>query len=416
MSRTRETVEPLTDGSFQSIWKRTDGGQPSTGNDAYVAHLYCTPKRVKIVDEPKVSFVACRKSPALRRRAFKPVLHVKHSIEQSNEADWYQLQATQPTTYWTGGTYVIHAVQKQISGTWSDSEALARGVIEAKIASLGAPDYRHYDRWQMVKPSMASRANLTVFLLELKDIKRMWDILPNKHFRVNDWRKVLGYLNGQHLNWEFGWKPFLGDIRKTLKAIDSFQTRLDRFISNQDQELRRRFTDKVQEVVWDETYTHPLLGMWRWKYEGTLRIVRASSFDFSYVLPKMGETELRVRAYLDSLGLDLSIANLWEVIPWSFVVDWFWNVGGFLQQFSTDWVQPEIQLDQAMYSEKVEVDFKWSVLGPATYGSRKMPGFTSVYSRYTRQLGMPRFSGTTESLDADKIRLGASLLLGRLYR
>jgi len=199
-----------------------------------------------------------------------------------------------------------------------------------------------------------------------------------------------------------------------LRAAESFERRLTKFLGQANREMRKRYGDLESTVTFDEVGQACQGSLWRYRHVGKVNYKRASSFDFTYTLPEYGENELRTRAWLDTFGLNPTIANMWELISRSFVVDWFWNVGGFLDQYSTDWIEPWVTLHQAMYSVAVEVEHKWSVLTPVAYGSHELPGFNSSYSLYLRSVGLPRFSGATASLDADKIRLGASLIAGHV--
>lgn len=417
MSRKRSRADLPIDNVFQELWRRTDGGSPPSGTGVRVDHHYCTPYRAEIVDEPKTRYVAYCSKPSMRRKAFKPVSHYKHSLYQASAPGWHKLDSS-PVEYYTQGSSVFHATWKSTSGVWSDAEAHVRAWLDAKIDSVvGSYDTRHYDRWKLVKPTMTTRANMFVFLGELRDLKRMWDVIPKKHLSKYDtWQDVKSYLirygNNAHLNFEFGWKPFSRDVLNSLKAVESFERRLTKFQSQANREMRKRYGDLEQLVSFDETSQLLQGSIWRVRRKGTVRYKRASSFDFVYSLPEYGEKELRTRAWLDTFGLRPSFANMWELVTRSFVVDWFWNVGGLLDQYSTDWIEPWVTLHQAMYSVAVEVECQWSILTPVAYGSHDLPAYNSSYSKYLRFVGLPRFSGTTDPLDADKIRLGASLILG----
>lgn len=270
----------------------------------------------------------------------------------------------------------------------------------------------YYQRWEKCKPTLATRANMFVFLYELRDIKRMFEVLPGKHFKLTDWKSVLKYANGQHLNYNFGWKPFISDIKAVKKAYDSFDARLTKFMREQNLQIKRRWRDTV-----DGVYKIYPFGGGAWAYDGqaivTGTVTEASSFHFRYAVPQYAPDELRRRAWLDSFGLNLTAANVWRVIPWSFVVDWFYNVSRILDEHTEDWIVPYIDFIQGCDSLKSELTVS------ATLTNRNYPNPMDMgklyYSHYGRTVpGVPYASGATPSLDADKIRLLASLGASRL--
>lgn len=284
----------------------------------------------------------------------------------------------------------------------------------------------HYDRWLKAKPSMASRANMSVFLYELRDIKRMFDLLPNKHFSVGSWKEVLKYGNGLHLNWNFGWKPFLRDLHNVTQGLRTFETRLYKFLHGANESLVRHSQDPVIEgqscppgadinywsASWDGNFYSRHRSYWKATYRST--------FHFSYSLPALSYEELRWRAYLDTLGLAATPANIWAVIPWSFVIDWFVNVGEYLDRYSRDWIEPWIIYCQACTSMKLEVTRVSEIRHLLSYyGVRRSPQIIEAgrleYSHYTRSVGLPSLAWTNRgTLDSDKIRLLASLVASRI--
>jgi len=341
----------------------------------------------------------------IRRLAYKPVDHEKWAVKMStsnatvdeNTGQWLSTSMGSCLAYYLAGG--------------GDVGVMLRDRCRAGVPT---PTSTHYARWERIRPSMASRANLTVFLYELRDLKRMFDILPSKYFRLRDWKSVLKYANDQHLNWNFGWRPFLNDIYKVVTGLSSFESRMSKFLQEASTSLRRR----VQDIPQDGSYTSnsTLDGyVWRILETNTITQTVASTFDFEYTIPKFGWSEFLWRSYLDTLGLNVTAANIWRVIPWSFVVDWFVNVGSYLDTYSTDWVQPWIYFCQACSSQKVQFHKRVEVQYSGYAPSSNIRWTCEVkYVRYTRRIGCPTFTWTASVLDADKIRLLASLLLGQI--
>lgn len=360
------------------------------------------PEINQIIDDPKTRYMNYREG--VRKRVVKPCSHHVQSTVVDCSPSWYRTGSVNES--FTSGGILLKAE----FGQTSDYASTGLAALLSKCGS--AVDQGHYTRWQATKPTMSTRANLAVFLAELRDLKRMFDIFPSKHFRCNNWREVIRYGNSQHLNYNFGWKPFLKDLYRFKKAYDDFDRRLHKFLAYANTDLRRRKVDT--SIVAGESLTLFSGGYWRKRERWNYQVTRASLFDYTYSIPNYGYDELRWRAWADSFGMDINAANLWAIMPWSFVADWFINIGGYLDTYSDDWVQPEVIWHQCCYSRKLTGSWIVTVKGSDTYGGVEFPGINCQFSLYHRGVGLPAFSAATDDLNADKIRLGISLVLGRL--
>lgn len=365
------------------------------GTSSWVLYRYFPWSNVEssevILDDPKRRRVLCHLGQSVQ--AYKAVNHTRYSTDcTGGDVEW----RVGTNTYARSNATCIYLYEAGFSdqflygGVWND-------------VPLSSPLAKFYDHWQKCKPSLATRANLAVFLYELRDIKRMFEILPWRHFSSRNWRDVLRYANGQHLNFNFGWKPFLNDVVNVFEGLTSLDTRLARFLREENTLLMRRWkedysVDKITSQSWS---------IYRAEATTNLQVRASSAFTYSYDAPDYGQRELRARAMLDTLGLKATMANAWAILPWSFVVDWFFDVGGYLDQFSSDWLQPWVDLIQGCHSYRVEGTVK-HVLYNVTYGGSAPIG-TLTLKHYHRTPGVPAFSATTDPLSADKIRLLASL-------
>lgn len=328
-----------------------------------------------------------------RVMAYKAVRHFRYTTDVAGgDVTWRTGPSTTAQTNATCIYLYERATTRTYGGYWND-------------ISLGPTSPSHFhEHWEKCKPSMNTRANLAVFLYELSDIKRMFDILPKKHFSIGNWRDVITHANNQHLNYNFGWKPFIRDVKNVFNGLSSFDKRLVRFCREQGRVLDRRWKDDSDvSKTTSETFS-----IYRAEARTTYSVRESSAFQFTYGIPEYGRTNLRARALLDTLGLDINLANVWAILPWSFVVDWFFNVGGYLSQYSTDWLQPWVDYIQGCHSIK-QVGTVAHTLTNTAYGGAATIGNLS-FTHYVRSPGIPRFSLDTTPLDADKIRLLASLV------
>lgn len=152
-------------------------------------------------------------------------------------------------------------------------------------------------------------------------------------------------LAGEYLNTEFGIKPLLRDLRSTLEAVSDSSEILKTYQKGSGQKLHRQYTFPDTRYVSD-VVTGGRLN--RWPYysitnsynglgSGTLTTTTETHIKtwfsgcYSYYLQEDSEVLNRLHEFAQEaqyiLGLDLNVELLWEVAPWSWLIDWVTNIG-----------------------------------------------------------------------------------------
>jgi hypothetical protein len=72
------------------------------------------------------------------------------------------------------------------------------------------------------------------------------------------------------------------------------------------------------------------------------------------------------------MGFELNPRIIWDAIPFSFVVDWFFNVGGFLARYKVDALElPIVLVDSFVsYKEINNIQWRWIRANDGTYTTR----------------------------------------------
>lgn len=226
----------------------------------------------------------------------------------------------------------------------------AAGSSGFSILNSGGQGYIN-DAFYRLKPDLTS-LSIPNFILELDDLPRMFELWASKL----SWLKNLARLR---LNLEFGWKPFIGDVQAMAGVLRSVYQQCVDWNKREGQLLKKRCSfpgvnisrsGSFSYAPGDVTWTGTING----KVEAfmTFRIKR---------IPALDETATILKAYLDALGFQLDAGIIWEAIPFSFILDWFGNVGRFVSRYRMDTLELPVVLEVSylQYTEQAEVQNSW---------------------------------------------------------
>lgn len=149
-------------------------------------------------------------------------------------------------------------------------------------------------------------------------------------------RDVLNYLKNprkpaeDYLNYKFGWAPMVGDIQNLLQIQEWLDKRMKNFKQYQRYgglvtrgelgELESKHNGRSDQgsfsFFFHRHYTQKRWFSARWKVD--------SPREFEQ--PLLGHQEL----WSQSLGLDFRLSTVWNSLPWTWLGDWFGNVGSLL--------------------------------------------------------------------------------------
>lgn len=211
--------------------------------------------------------------------------------------------------------------------------------------------------WKRFQPGK-SIADASVFIGELSDLPRMLRSTAkwfNREYILRFGKRPSGKkkeLADAWLNAQFGWIPFISDLRKFYRAYVNMDRWYNQLVRQNGQWIKRKgsmVTSTKAEQVWysdsqhmsvpDFTF-HPL-----WYIPGVAsrsKVIRYTDdkvwFEgsFRYYVPNIESVEFKRRAIAHLFGLDVNPAVLWELIPFSWLVDWCTNVGDILSSHSSN--------------------------------------------------------------------------------
>ena len=158
-------------------------------------------------------------------------------------------------------------------------------------------------------------------------------------------------ISKEHLNYEFTWKPLVNDLAKLSQGIIHADSIWKQYERDAGKLVRRRY-----EFPEEESYTSTQIGAeGRSPYylpssnflvSGTpstgkvfrgdrTTVSRWFSGAFTYYLPSdRASTAYAVIKAKKLLGLRLTPDVIWNLMPWSWALDWFGNTGDIIQNWS----------------------------------------------------------------------------------
>jgi len=147
----------------------------------------------------------------------------------------------------------------------------------------------------------------------------------------------------EYLNAQFGWAPLIAELTKLLRVVSSSYTMLEQYKRDSGKVVRRSFAFPIERFVTSSTVKgNSNAFIFPWYYTGGAVIADTTISTevtdkiyfrgaYSYYIPTdpglLGEAE-RFASYADYLlGIKLTPEILWNLAPWTWLSDWFVNIG-----------------------------------------------------------------------------------------
>ncbi|UJQ85649.1 MAG: putative maturation protein [Alehxovirus nemorisvivens] len=245
-----------------------------------------------------------------------------------------------------------------------------------------------------------------VSIAELRDLPRMVKLAGES---------ILKNSAGGYLSWTFGWAPLLDDLRKLLDfngAVDRKVKELHRLYSKGG--LRRRMTLHKTEGADANSFSGgPGDAQWvinqkittQYRKWGTVRWYPTS-------LPPKNEGEYRRLAIQLAFGLDVSASTVWNVLPWTWLIDWFSNVGDYLEAYKN--TVPVTPVNACiMQTTRTR---KHSVKSPSSDKVWEISHGQATRTSLQRTLGSPSITASIPFLTGRQLSILSALAITRLTR
>lgn len=281
--------------------------------------------------------------------------------------------------------------------------------------------------WRRARPGNPI-ANAGQWLAELRDLPRLPGaaLAGLRRFRA---------LGSEYLNVQFGWAPFLGDLRKMYQLTLDLDRRLMQLRRDNGRRIRRRRT-LVDTTEVTPTFSRYLPGVLSWYTDlpGPLGYVRWQDYwearittvktkrwfvgAFRYYIENSLSPRWSTRAKAALFGLNPTPSLLWEVLPWSWLIGYFTNIGDAISNLSQNAVD-HLTADYAYIMEERSTTIEhinhvgWKAYGTPSSGTC-MVSYKFKEETKMRELASPYGFGVTyDGLSAYQTSILAALGISR---
>lgn len=243
-----------------------------------------------------------------------------------------------------------------------------------------------------VQPDL-TQVSIPNFLLEIREITRLYKLWKYRSYETPRYirnvkratkKDVVNAIPDKYIAYQFGWKPTVADLSEMIEATLGLRAKI------------KAFNDSIGGLIERHTYIDvdlptSAVGTLAWpsgnhtvSYRATCTRKCVASVTYApQKIAAINQLDLTCRALLDSMGFELNPAIVWNAIPFSFIVDWFFDVGSFLNRFRVDALELPIVLVDAylQYKEKTTIEWSWERANDGQYSPRPK----SAGARYTRE-------------------------------
>jgi hypothetical protein len=196
----------------------------------------------------------------------------------------------------------------------------------------------------------------------------------------------------EYLNAQFGWRPLLNDLKSFGQRIINGDAAYKQFERDSGKLVRRRNsfppeTEKKTTVFANAVspYYSPSSSTLDDGLASEGQVIREEvttrkvwfSGAFTYYVPPRSndQTDDMARGFIwarKSLGLGFSPDAVWNLLPWSWAVDWFSSTGDVLKNLDS-WILYNQVLAYGYVMEEVSTTFTYTFIGPTGFKSQAIP-------------------------------------------
>lgn len=224
--------------------------------------------------------------------------------------------------------------------------------------------------YKRLKPHL-EKASGFVFVAELRELPKLfketaakfsgfWNQMRGQHNAnpksYNSWKMAPRRAANDFLAVQFGWLPFLNDIRKFHNVVDKYWSYISHLATYNGKGVRKRVTlsEEFTSSIISSGTGYPVsfsaqsngesdwfTGIPSWQVREEVSTSITAVGKFSYYLPyidlAMADYTSKwnsIKRFMLLYGLRVSPANIYKAIPWTWLIDWVSNLGDHVDHWN----------------------------------------------------------------------------------
>jgi hypothetical protein len=296
----------------------------------------------------------------------------------------------------------------------------------------------HDKAWDNLKPQLNNcSTDILDFIYELPELGPLWELYFLKEGTYSLLRDVASVLGpsrplaslkdvaDRNLELKFGGIPFVSDVNNILDRFFHMKENMDAFVSGAGAFFRhhwsedRVFSDSDWSVWADPSYYNiELISGVRWPTGLQMRVKRQTLLSYhataiyKYTLPDLQGVWNTIAKYLTYWGVSFDASTIWNELPFSFVLDWFFNISKWLHSHRFDLYKVDIMLADFCASTKST----HTIATELSIDGVSYPGATYQYVEYNRNRAIPKtyYGMDTGKFSIDRLGIALSLIEQRI--
>lgn len=222
---------------------------------------------------------------------------------------------------------------------------------------------------ESLRPDLTT-ISLPNFLLEIDDITRTWQAMK-KTVNFGKTLRGVGVKDAAELNLEFnfGLKPLIGDLISIEENLRSLNAKIEQFeaalgLTLHGSRVVLSDSPSLSGIYYPSTANGETFGT-AW----TITCKRKVTAHIAWrpqPLQVVGALHKTILGLLDKFGIELNPRIIWDALPFTFVLDWFFDVGSFLGRYRIDAMELPIEYVDSYLQYSEELVFESSTAFDST--------------------------------------------------
>jgi hypothetical protein len=258
------------------------------------------------------------------------------------------------------------------------------------------------EKFKLFRPSLNTGFSLITFLVQYRDMIKFFESWLKRGSLLRRFRRLAGsrsykelLLNASNewLELQYGTLQLGRDLSSIFKILSYWKKNADIFVANANKNLMEtRFISRTSEidagVVADFPFGIPLYSNGRCTVRDSYHVEAHGTVVYKYDIPHLHWFLARLAQLSDSFGISLDVSVLWDLIPFSFVLDWFVDVGGWLHRNRIDSFPAKVTFVEYGRSTKIQRNrsVEWWCQSDAGGFIANVPVANIFHTNYVREV------------------------------